>query len=280
MIIAINYSNEVFAKARKINSISAKIFGRVDKVISYGPNDIDVEFRNKYFDILSLKRGNGYWLWKPYFIKVTLDRMNEGDYLVYSDSGMCYVRNIDDLIKKMNQTNQDVFLTDIPLLEVQFTHPNVINRLNAEIFNFTNQIQGAPIILKKSKFSCNFIDEWLTLCQDKSLLIVDESVSSTDEILFISHREDQSLLSICAKKNGIKPFVDVSDYGRFPIQYLSNDILFRKQTKEHQYTIRKTYFLLYRRSNVTLYFIKYIIKRLFSKMGLINSKLFSVWAEL
>jgi len=44
----------------------------VDEYYNYGPNDIDNEFKKKNIEILSQKRGNGYWLWKPYFILVFL----------------------------------------------------------------------------------------------------------------------------------------------------------------------------------------------------------------
>ena len=279
MIIAINYSNEDYAKAKKINSFTAKLFGRVDKVISYGPSDIDKEFKNKYSEILSEKRGNGYWLWKPYFIYKTLCKMQEGEYLVYSDSGMFYIRKIDDLITKMAEAKQDIFLTETPLIEIQFTHPEVLKRLDGEKFKYCNQIQGAPLIVRKTDFTQKFIKDWLSLCQDKNLLIAD-NYDSTHENLFCSHREDQSILSILAKKYGINPFMDVSDYGRFPIQFLNTGYLFRLAKKESQYTINKTYFLLFRKVNPMIYLIKYIIKIILSKIGLTSNKLLNDWAKL
>ncbi len=279
MIIAINYSNESFAKAKRLNSITARTFGHVDKVISYGPNDIDKDFRNSNSEILTIERGNGCWLWKPYFIKFTLDKMNEGEYLIYSDAGMCYIRKVEELIYRMNLTKQDIFLTEIPLIEVQFTHPEVLIKLDAENYKYTNQIQGTPLIIKKTKFTQRFIDDWLNMCQDKDLLVAG-NYENNKENLFISHREDQSILSILAKKNGIKPFMDITDYGRFPIQYLNNSYLFRIVKKDHFYNFNKTYFLLYRKANPILYFTKYLLKRILSKAGFINNKLLNDWAKL
>tara|TARA_X000000368_G_C23031108_1_gene712604 strand:+ start:204 stop:1010 length:807 start_codon:yes stop_codon:yes gene_type:complete len=266
MIVAINYSNDAYLKSRKLNSFTAKFFGRVNKVISYGPNDIDKEFKDKYSETLSAKRGNGYWLWKPYFIKKTLSTINEGDYLIYSDSGMCYIRKIDDLILKMNKAKQDIFLTELPLLEIQFTHPEVLKRLNGDKFKFTNQIQANVLIFKKTEFSIKFINDWLSLCQDKNFLIAN-NYKNINENLFISHREDQSILSLLAKKNGIRPFMDVSDYGRFPFQYFNTGYLFRLKQKEIQYSFSKTYFLLFRKQNPIIYSIKYFVKYMFSKIN-------------
>ncbi len=267
MIIAINYANEKYSRARKLNSITAKFFGRVDKVISYFPNDLDEEFKREHSEILSIERGNGCWLWKPYFIKKTLEEMQEGDFLIYTDSGMCYIKGVDALIQKMKETNQDIFLTDIPLLEVQYTHPEVLRKLNGQEFKFSNQIQGAPLIVRKTASAERFINDWLILCQDRSLLIAD-SYGSIDENLFIAHREDQSILSILAKKNGIKPFTEVSDYGLFPLQYLESGRIFRLQYKESQYTIKNTYFLLFRKEHPFLYMIKFLIKIALKEIGL------------
>ena len=259
MIIAINYSNEDYAQAKKLNSFTAKVFGRVNKVISYGPSDIDKEFKDKYSEILSAKRGNGYWLWKPYFINKTLSKMREGEYLIYSDSGMCYIRKIDDLILKMNEAKQDIFLTEIPLFEIQFTHPEVLKKLDGEKFKYTNQIQGPLMIVKKTEFSQKFINDWLFSCQDKNLLIAN-NYGNINDSLFISHREDQSILSVLAKKNGIEPFTDISDYGRFPLQYMQSGFLFRLKQKEIRYKLSKTYFLLFRKENPLIYLFKYFIK--------------------
>ena len=52
-----------------------------------------VDFYNKYKQILDLPRGGGYWIWKPYFIKTYLDKLNDNDILVYIDSGCTINKN-------------------------------------------------------------------------------------------------------------------------------------------------------------------------------------------
>lgn len=106
MIVAVNYSDWKYKKAQKFNSITAIEKGKVDKVISYSPKDIDMEFRKKNASILSQDRGNGFWLWKPYIIKKTLDSLHENDYLIYLDSGAFYMNNVQYLIKKWKRKNR------------------------------------------------------------------------------------------------------------------------------------------------------------------------------
>lgn len=279
MIVAINYSNETFKKAAKLNSFTAKHLGKVDKVISYCPNDVDENFKIKNFKIFENKRGDGCWLWKPYFINKTLLELNEYDYLVYVDSGICYLNSVNYLIDKMNIVDQDIFYTQTPLLEVQYTHPEAIKRVNGEPYKFTNQAQAGLMIIKKTDFSVKFIQQWLELCQDFDLLTGNFN-DANFEPLYISHREDQSLFSILTKKHGLIPFMDCTDYGRFPVHYLNTGVLFRVPKYESNYKVEKTFFLLFRRSNPIVYFVKFIIKTLFAYFGFASYKILSNIANL
>ena len=49
--------------------------------------------------ILDLARGAGYWLWKPFIISETLKEMEEGDCLIYSDSGIEVVADLTPLFR-------------------------------------------------------------------------------------------------------------------------------------------------------------------------------------
>ncbi|MRX38750.1 hypothetical protein GJU43_05655 [Flavobacterium sp. LC2016-23] len=279
MIVAINYSNETFKKAAKLNAFTAKHFGKVDKVISYSPNDVDEYFKIKNSKIFENKRGDGCWLWKPYFISKTLSELNEFDYLVYVDSGICYLNKIDYLIDKMNGVKQDIFYTQTPLLEVQYTHPEVIKALNAEPYKFTNQAQAGLMVIRKTDFSVKFIQDWLDLCQDSNLLTGNFDDCSS-EPFYISHREDQSLFSVLTKKHDLKPFMDCTDYGRFPVNYLHNDILFKITHYESNYKLDKTVFLLFRKANPFIYFLKFILKKIFASIGFTRHKFLTDLANL
>src|SRR6266498_5640911 len=107
MKLLINYANDVFRESQKINSITGKEIGLFDQVISYSPKDIELDFFRKNRKILIQKKGNGYWLWKPYFIKKTLETLDYGDYLFYSDSGSYFINPITPLIDISLETGQE-----------------------------------------------------------------------------------------------------------------------------------------------------------------------------
>ena len=73
MIIFITYVNSLFAKSAEYCVKMAVKKGKVDKIIHYHPNDIDSAFYEKHKDILTMQRGNGLWLWKPYFLCKALE---------------------------------------------------------------------------------------------------------------------------------------------------------------------------------------------------------------
>ena len=91
-ITVINYANHKYTRGQRKNSRTALSVAGAKEVISFGPPDIDKEFRAMNDHILKQSRGNGYWLWKPYFIFKTLNELEENALLFYSDSGAFFYR--------------------------------------------------------------------------------------------------------------------------------------------------------------------------------------------
>lgn len=109
MVIAVNYADKKFQRAQKLNSRSARQWG-ADKVIEYGPKDIDEAFRRHNEEILNAPRGGGYYLWKPYIYRKAYGLLGENDYLVYTDSGSVYVNKIKYLIDCMEHQKVSVMI--------------------------------------------------------------------------------------------------------------------------------------------------------------------------
>ena len=81
----ITYGDEKCKSARMRfiqNALNLNIF---DEVIGYSENDISSELQRS--SIINEKRGGGLWSWKPDVILTTLNKMQDGDYLVYCDAG-------------------------------------------------------------------------------------------------------------------------------------------------------------------------------------------------
>lgn len=210
MIYLINYADSAFKNAQHYSTKKAYSYGKVDKVIEYGPKDIEKNFHDENKEIFSIKRGAGLWLWKPYICLKTINEINDGDYLVYLDSGAVLINDIRNLIKLMKS---DFYVSRLPLFEYNYTSKNVLEYFNDS--GNSQQILATFFIFKKSKATIKFLNNWLELCRDIDLL----QGNNKGEKL-ISHREDQSIFSLLVKKNNIESHTDPSQFGFFPSKYI------------------------------------------------------------
>ena len=83
-----SHDNYIDAGIRLINQASdLKIFNDI-KLYSKDDLESDINFWNKNKDfIINNPRGFGYWIWKPYLIKKSMDQMKDNDILLYLDCG-------------------------------------------------------------------------------------------------------------------------------------------------------------------------------------------------
>lgn len=214
MLYVINYADEKYEMARKMNTKSAYFRGKCDRVIEYSPASIDLDFRNKNKVILDNERGGGYWLWKPYIIDKTLALINDGDYLFYCDAASVFINPISELINLMHKYKQSILLFELPFKEKQFTKWEIFHELEAdETIIDQNQYLASFILIQKNNYICNFIKEWLTLSQN--YLLISDKISLPQDPLFYQCRHDQSILSVLAKKYSIIPFRDPSQFGKY-----------------------------------------------------------------
>ena len=100
--------------------------------------------------------------------------------------------------------NSDVWVSDIPLIERQWTKPQVFELLGITDENIKNsgQIQSGFVLCRKSERSVSFVKEWLSLCVRPELIKPLESGDFYGDC--IEHREDQSMLSGLCELRGIK----------------------------------------------------------------------------
>ena len=214
MIYAINYADNRYKKAQKLNSQTALLHG-VDRVVEYSPQDMDVSFYNSNKKILMCQRGNGYWLWKPYYINRTLMGMNDGDYLVYADSGSYYVNDVNLLIKCMKKEGSDIMVFSLGNRNLERIWSKrdafIIMGCDTKEYTDTPQRLATFIVVKKTEFSCTFINEWLSYAQDMRVITDQQNCMGKENYVdFIENRHDQTVLSLLSKKYRLKCFRDPS----------------------------------------------------------------------
>ena len=217
-IVAISYGNQQYQRQLKFNEKSALEIAKVDEYYGYGPEDIDEEFKKKNEYILSKGRGNGYWLWKPYFIVKTLKKhLADGDYLIYSDAGIFYTERAQLLVDFLNERKAEMYLHRLPHLEKFYTKRDAFILMGVDLpfYSETGQFNAAFQVYKKSKFTEIFLEEYLYYAQDKRIITDDKNeLGMPNYDGFIDHRHDQSILSLLTKKysqvNANKMNIDVN----------------------------------------------------------------------
>ena len=178
----------------------------------------DNEFWNKHSDFIkSNQRGYGYWLWKSYIIKKTLEQMNNNDILLYMDCG-CELNHLarDDLNNKIEIVKTKFILGSSACKEKDWNKINLINYLNMNEDRYLNTRQNAAtiIMIYKNDLTTNIINEWYTICENYDL-INDSKSNIIEHRTFIEHRHDQSVFSLLTKK------YDCCNYDFDPV-YASN----------------------------------------------------------
>lgn len=218
MIIAINYADKNFRRAQKLNSKTARQWG-ADKVIEYGPGDIDDVFRGRNQEILDAPRGGGYYLWKPYFYRKAYDELGDGDYLVYIDSGAVYVNKIQYLIDCMEHEKVPLMIFSLECGRIEKGNTKrdafVLTGCDEPKYTDTPQSIGGYFVCKKAPEVEAYLDEVLRYAQDIRVISDNPNVMGLPDYEgFTDHRHDQSVISLMSKKYGFKRFRDPSQFGQ------------------------------------------------------------------
>jgi hypothetical protein len=188
---------------------SVRNFGPKFKINIFNKSSISPNFIKEHKNILELKRGGGYWLWKPYIINETMKKLNDGDVLFYLDSKYYFTENFEGLYKPLLDANDIVVWKNKPndneFLMKNWCKMDVIQKYNMydKVFiENANDCWAGAICIKKNSKTLKMMEEWLNMCcNNMDITDAPSAIPNSDE--FIEHRHDQSMLSIVLHKNNI-----------------------------------------------------------------------------
>lgn len=269
MKLLINYADEPWKPAQHYATHKAYSVGKVDKVIEYGPENIDEEFRKKNADafIINNKRVGKYGLWRPHILMDALNQVNDGDYVIYCDSGAFFIRSADYLIQYMEKKKESILLFEASGKESMMTKRDVFVYLNMDDEKTKNSVQRAStyFIVKKNEFTMRFFSEWLQIATEAPYLFTDEDNRLGKENCkdFVDTRHNQSVLSVLSKKYGISAYRNPSQWGwgRGIFHIMENKRQARKNGNWYP-----TVFLLHRSKKVTAFnLVAVVVQNLFPR---------------
>lgn len=214
-----NYHNAVKRICQEANG-----FDVFDEIIGYTEQDImsDDSFwgKHQHFIQSNAGRGYGYWLWKPYLTKKTLDRMNDNDFLVYADAG-CFMNKDGKarLLEYFDMLNTNETIGNISFqmvhLEELFTKMDILDYYDAKNdkrIMKSGQIVGGVFVLRKCQHTMELIDKWYDGCCQYHL--IDDSLGKLPNVpSYHVARNDQSIFSVLRKKYGTIALSDETWFG-------------------------------------------------------------------
>ena len=203
----ITYGDLKFNNAKKRLVKEAYNTNWFDTITSYGPEDLDDEFKFRFKEILKQPRIGGYGIWRPYIINKKINEINNNDILIYLDAG-CSInqfgkKRFDEYINLLNNSDEGIISFQMPHNEKQYTTIEVFNYfnidINSEIAN-TGQILDGILIMKKNNNLINMNNIWFNTIYDNPLLFTDY-YNKNQEDYFKDNRHEQSIFSVIRKMN-------------------------------------------------------------------------------
>jgi hypothetical protein len=220
----------------------AKSSGFFDKIFIFNEFNLNKEFKKKFKNVLKYNvRGFGYWIWKVSIIQDVLNKLNEGDILLYADSGCSINKNglnkFNEYIKLVNETKLGILAVELEegMIERKYTKGDLFDYFNIrdnDSISNSSQIQAGIILVRKNKKVDMFFKDWQKVFEADFSLINDEPSMTENFPDFITHRHDQSIFSILFKLSGgetiplsdvwVKEKSDIDLLKNSPIWYLRN----------------------------------------------------------
>lgn len=195
----------------------AKEMGIFDKITFYTEKDFDEEFLSRCGEnIKNYRRGYGYWSWKPYIIKKELEKSDDGDVIVYADSGCMFLyENRNTLLKWIDITaksNSGILSPCYgPYIEHDWTRGDLYqyvnktyNHNNVDIFDKAVQCGCGVSLYCKNAKCAEFVNNWYDIMTNHFELCTDGTSSVPNHPNFKENRHDQSVFSMLSKIYGIE----------------------------------------------------------------------------
>jgi hypothetical protein len=212
----VTYATPRFRLRQMILGTSGKVNGVVDRVTSWSPEKLlKAGFEERCKGIKLSERGSGFWAWKPFVIDAKLREVPDGDLVFYCDVGRTYpfkqlTGSIVPFLEWMAIHGQ----TMLPGLSIPWKGPMSM-WTKRDAFHFTGMdspeihraipLQASFSFWTASDVTRAFVAEWMDLASRRALISDDPSSCGIPELPdFHDHRHDQSLLTLCCLKHGLK----------------------------------------------------------------------------
>lgn len=143
--------------------------------------------------------GGGYWFWKSVLIDHHLDELDDGDFLVYSDSDLLNHFNwTSRLLQSMQERSANLALYETQYLERQYSKRDIYEEFCDGMDPASDeslQNAGGFVVIRKTPNSTRFVSDWMKGVENVELINNSPSKRLPNAPDFKAHRHDQSVLN-------------------------------------------------------------------------------------
>jgi len=234
--IIVSYANDLYKKSQLLLSDTALNIGMVNDSIMYDDKWLHTtDFyknskRNQY--ILNQRRGNGFFMWKPFIILNAFKELEDGDVVLYSDAGVKVIGNLNPLFEvAQSDPNGGRVIFKLPAVGVPhhlartWTKRDcfILMGCDEEKYWNANMSNGAVSLWMKTPENIKFLEEWLQIMRDPRVVTDDTNMCGKPNLLeFRDHRHDQSVLSLLAIKYNFIMYRDPTQFGNEELNQFTN----------------------------------------------------------
>ena len=229
MYYLVTFADKLMSKTLNRVENQAKKLNFFDRIYLENESSLSKEFKEKFKDkLLSGSRGYGYWSWKPEIILNVLNKINEGDCLLYIDAG-CHLnyngkKRLQEYFHILEKDKNSIiaFQANEPNNKNSTLHHDGRQLISQKIYEWvkgdlidyfnarddyktinSNIIGAGVILIKKSSKSLSIVKEWQKIIWTRFDLLDDRPSISKNLEGFIENRHDQAIWTLLCLKNKI-----------------------------------------------------------------------------
>jgi hypothetical protein len=204
----VTYGDHRFAHSKLRIAKEAAAMG-FDHIGVYGPEHLPPDFIQRTAPYIHEARGAGYWIWKPYILKITFGEMRPGDICTYADAG-CRLnprgsKRLTEYFEMLNDASGCLSLQVLGHTERMHTCSRLFDyyAIGADDpVRDTDQLIGGILFFRKCETTQRIVDEFYETALRRPDLFTDAYNHETQDPAFAGHRHDQSVLSLIRKRAG------------------------------------------------------------------------------
>jgi hypothetical protein len=220
------YGDEPFHEKLLVTEETALSIGKVDEFYAFRRNDLNEDnFLQNNIDILSQQPGGGFWAWKPFVILKTMEKVDDGDIVLHTSTGMKILENLDPLFEITEQRKDGRMLFSASAIYGSHKHSQYTKRdcfvvmgLDGPEYWDSRMLTAAHCLFTKTPENIEFLKEWLRYTTDRRAIWdtippMPNRTSNPNLPGFLEHRYDQAILSLLSVKYGRELYRDPTQFG-------------------------------------------------------------------